>query len=100
MSQLTEKIYELVAEAMKLKGENEQLRERIKFLEKQNFELLKLSTMRTYEPVQPNYIPVSPWKMNEPAKNVCSVCGMNFDGKAWGYVCTNSKCPSAITSSK
>lgn len=27
----------------------------------------------------------------------CTVCGLGADGAAMGYVCTNPKCPTAIT---
>jgi hypothetical protein len=32
------------------------------------------------------------------ADNRCSVCGINFGNGAWGYVCTNSKCPTGFSS--
>lgn len=29
--------------------------------------------------------------------NKCSVCGIDFGNKAWGYVCNNPKCPTRVT---
>ena len=96
MSQYTQKFAELIVEVMTLKVENDQLKERIKFIEKQNLELLRISTQREIVPVQPS--PYSyDWLRSKNVSNICSVCGLNFDGRSMGYVCTNSKCPTAVT---
>lgn len=48
----------------------------------------------------PPYWPKHPYQndwMKWPNSNSCRVCGMVFEvGKAYGYVCGNSKCPSKI----
>jgi hypothetical protein len=30
-------------------------------------------------------------------KNTCTVCGIDFGNKVWGYVCNVEKCPTKIT---
>ena len=30
---------------------------------------------------------------SKPVSNVCSLCGLDFNGKAFGYVCYNNGCP-------
>lgn len=93
MSNYTQKFAEMIVQVMELKVENDQLKERIKFVEKQNLELLRIIKQREIVPVQPNPYSYS-WKI--PA-NLCSVCGLDFNGRSMGYVCTNSKCPTAVT---
>ena len=48
------------------------------------------------EPVQepapmPPFPPVSQWKRG------CAVCGLGADGKAYGYACPRSDCPTRVT---
>ena len=48
------------------------------------------------EPVQepapmPPFPPVSQWNRG------CAVCGIGADGKAYGYVCPRSDCPTRVT---
>lgn len=56
-----------------------------------------------YKPVPTTVPNTNPW--NEPPNmptfettNKCSVCGLDFGYKAWGYVCMHPKCPSIARS--
>ncbi len=84
-SKLYEQVVELSLNLGKLKAENEQLIERVKYLEQQNIELIKLQSQR-YPPVRTDPYPTTK----------CFTCGLEFKG-AMGYVCTRMDCPTAIT---
>lgn len=47
-------------------------------------------------PSVPRPIPV-PQYPSVPVSTLCKVCGIDFAGKAWGYVCYHSNCPTKIT---
>ena len=53
---------------------------------------LRAALAQQAEPVpMPPFPPVSQWNRG------CAVCGIGADGKAYGYVCPRSDCPTKVT---
>jgi hypothetical protein len=69
-----------------------ELERKVSLLEKRASELEQANRM--HHPFQP-INPPAPYTPQWVIPNACSVCGLEFKG-AMGYVCTNSKCPTAI----
>ena len=73
----------------------ERLEKQIAYLERRIDDLEKANRMHhPFQPIAPPapYNPQPTWVI----PNACHVCGLEFKG-SMGYVCTNPKCPTAIT---
>lgn len=74
---------EIKTERDMLRKENEYLRELVHHL---------ASRPAPYNPPQPNTL----WPNTNTPKG-CPKCGIGADGKAYGYVCSDSSCPTRVT---
>ena len=58
----------------------------------ENITALRAALAQQAEPApMPPFPPVSQWNQG------CAVCGIGADGKAYGYVCPRSDCPTKVT---
>lgn len=67
------------------------LEERIDCLYEENLELKQQLEMLRFAVLRNKF------QHTQPIGQGCSVCGLGSEGKAWGYVCNNSGCPTRVT---